>query len=345
MKICSIVGARPQFVKAAVVSRALAGAGISEDLVHTGQHYDWEMSESFFSELKLRPPIVNLGVGSESHAVQTAKMMTGLEDVLLERTDISAVLVYGDTNSTVAGALVAAKLGLPVVHVEAGLRSFNKRMAEELNRIVTDRLSDLLFCPTDAAVQNLASEGIADGVFLSGDVMLEAVQLFATACTGEDLDFPAKFYLATVHRAENTDNLKRLQQIFTAFGRLDHPVVLPLHPRTRRLIHSINIPANVELREPIGYAEMLWAIRNALKVLTDSGGIQKEAYWLETPCVTMRDETEWIDTVHDNWNIVVGADADRIVTAAVRATTGPTVQSRHQHASAVIVGEITRRYS
>lgn len=328
MRICTIVGARPQFIKAAVVSRALAAAGVDEWLVHTGQHYDDALSRVFFDELGIPAPAVNLAVGSGTHAEQTGAMLVGLERILLEQPPVDRVLVYGDTNSTLAGALVAAKLHVPVVHVEAGLRSFNRRMPEEVNRLVADRLADLLFCPTVTAVDNLAREGITAGVHLTGDVMLEATRHFAgRAATQAPLESltdhaPGCYVLATVHRAENTDDRARLAGIFAGFGRLDAPVLLPLHPRTRARLDGITVPANVVLMPPVGYLSMLTLVRNARRVLTDSGGLQKEAFWLGVPCVTLRDETEWIETLVNGWNRLAGADAEKMVQAAASEPEG-----------------------
>ncbi len=329
MNVCTVIGARPQFIKAAVVSRALRKAGIDEMLVHTGQHYDSEMDRIFFDELEIPEPAVNLGVRSGSHGVQTAGMMVGLEAFLLSNPVPDAVVVYGDTNSTLAGAIVAAKLGLPLVHVEAGLRSFNRRMPEELNRIITDRLAQRLCCPTDTAIRHLRSEGITSGVVLTGDVMYEATRLYArrarekyplASLTTFD---PGMYYVATIHRAENTDNPDRLARIFDGLGRLEAPVICPLHPRTRQRLDRIAIPASVRLLRPVGYLAMLSLIGGARKVLTDSGGLQKEAVWLNTPCVTFRAETEWGETLVNGWNALVGADGNAIVGAARRVPSGP----------------------
>ena len=321
MKIVSVVGARPQFIKAAVVSRALRRQH-QEFLLHTGQHYDYEMSELFFQELGLPQPDVNLGVGSGSHAQQTAEMLVGTERVLLqERPDW--VLVYGDTNSTLAGALAAAKLCLPVAHVEAGLRSFNRAMPEEINRVVADHLSDLLFCPTQTAVENLAREGITAGVHRVGDVMydllLQSLPLAeGTSTILQRLDLqPGAYLLATVHRAGNTDIRENLAGILAGLSAVGETVVLPLHPRTRRAVAEWSLaPAeNVRLIDPVGYLDMLVLEKNARLILTDSGGVQKEAYWLGIPCLTLREETEWVETVEVGWNTLVGTSPDRIVEA------------------------------
>ena len=329
MRVCTIVGARPQFVKAAVVSRALAAAGIEEVLVHTGQHYDATMSRVFFDELDIPRPAVNLDVGSGSHAVQTGAMMTGLETFLQAQPPVDQVIIYGDTNSTLAGALVAAKLHIPVAHVEAGLRSFNRRMPEEINRLVADQLSTLLFCPTPTAIDNLRNEGITEGVYLTGDVMLDATRFFGDrAATHAPLDTltshgPQAYYLATVHRAENTDDPAQLASIFSGLGRAEAPVLLPLHPRTRARLGEIKLPENVVLMEPVPYLAMLTLVRHARAVLTDSGGLQKEAFWLGVPCITLRDETEWIETLDNGWNRLVGADEDAIEAAVHEEPTGP----------------------
>jgi len=344
MRVCSIVGARPQFIKAAILSRALAQAGIEEILIHTGQHYDVQLDRIFFEELGLPAPHVHLGVGSGTHAVQTGQMMIRLEAALLAlQPKPDWVLVYGDTNSTLAGALVAAKLKLPLAHVEAGLRSFNRFMPEEINRVVTDHLSQLLFAPTPTAVENLRREGITQGVYLTGDVMAEAVRCYAEIARRrvplESLTThaPGTYYVATVHRAENTDDPSRLQGIFEGLGQLALPVILPLHPRTRaRLDGTIWIPANVELREPVGYLAMLTLVQHARAVLTDSGGLQKEAIWLGIPCITLREETEWVETLEGGWNQLVGADPDRIAAAATRRPTGKPLLPQTESASAHI---------
>jgi UDP-N-acetylglucosamine 2-epimerase len=324
MKILSVVGARPQFIKAAPVSRALADAGIREVLLHTGQHYDPGMSGVFFSELGIAEPDYYLGVGSGSHAAQTAAMLTGIEEVLL-REEPACLLIYGDTNSTLAGALAAAKLGVPVAHVEAGLRSYNRAMPEEVNRVVADSLSTLLFCPTQIAVENLAREGVTSGVHIVGDVMYDAIKLFAGRADGtgimERLGLqPGGYLLATVHRASNTDNPERLRAIVSALGESGEAVVFPVHPRTRKAMEDAGIgaAANVKAIEPVSYLEMLALEKRARAILTDSGGVQKEALWLGVPCITMREETEWVETVESGWNTLAGTEPGRIL-AALRA--------------------------
>ncbi len=323
MKIISIIGARPQFIKAAPVSRALRQHH-TEILVHTGQHYDDNMSAVFFDELDIPLPNYNLGVGSGPHGAQTGAMLASIEQVLqAEKPD--GVLIYGDTNSTLAGALAAAKLHVKVAHVEAGLRSFNRAMPEEINRIVADHVADLLLCPSQTAVDNLAAEGITRGVHLVGDVMADALAFAAERAETHttilaDLGLTEKSYLlATVHRAENTDDETRLRNILAAFAELDEPIIFPAHPRTRKRIEAFNLKSNIQnlkLIEPVGYLDMVMLEQSARTILTDSGGVQKEAYWLGVPCVTLRDETEWVETVSAGWNVLAGADTVRIVQAA-----------------------------
>lgn len=322
MKIVSIVGARPQFIKAAAVSQKLRRHH-EEILVHTGQHYDYEMSGIFFDGLELPRPDANLGVGSGSHGFQTGTMLKAIEDVLLaERPD--HVLIYGDTNSTLAGALAASKLSIPIAHVEAGLRSLNRRMPEEINRVVADHLSDLLLCPSDTAVSNLAAEGISQNVHLVGDVMLDVLNWATQRVDGNQAAILDRFgltkqtyLLATVHRSENTDEVAPLSRILRAFHLVDEPVIFPVHPRTRKMISEIGIrpEPRVRLIDPVGYLDMVVLAGSARLVLTDSGGLQKEAYWLGVPCLTLRGETEWVETVGAGWNVLVGSDSDKIVDA------------------------------
>ena len=321
MKIVSIVGARPEFIQAAPVSRALRPRH-HEVLVHTGQHYDYEMSAVFFEQLGLPAPDYNLEVGSGPHGRQTGQMLARLEETLLaEKPDW--VLVRGDTNSTLAGALAAAKLHIPVAHIEAGLRSFNRWMPEEINRVVADHVADLLFCPTPTAVKNLAAEGITERVHLVGDVMYEAILYnLSLAETRSDVLArlglsPGGYLLLTVHRAENTDIRANLRAILEAVNRLEEPVLFPAHPRTRHLLDEMGWrPApHVRLVEPQSYFDILVLEKNARLLLTDSGGMQKEAYCLETPCLTLREQTEWVETVEAGWNRLVGAQTGRIVEA------------------------------
>ena len=323
MKIVSIVGARPQFIKAATVSRIIrANPGVHEILLHTGQHYDENMSDVFFRELNIPIPDYNLEVGSGSHAEQTGMMLKGIEDVLLkEKPDCT--LVYGDTNSTLAGALAATKLHIPVAHVEAGLRSFNRAMPEEINRIVTDRISDMLFAPTQTAMDNLASEGLAGLTSFTGDVMYDSVLYYREWILRDPAKFqtpgiPQKYLLATIHRAENTDKPENLSNIFLAFSRLKQEIVMPIHPRTRKILSSsITLPGNVHIIDPVGYLQMMKLTMDATKVLTDSGGLQKEAYFLRKQCITLRTETEWVETLHDDWNVITGSDPGLIEKAAI----------------------------
>ncbi|HXP87582.1 MAG TPA: UDP-N-acetylglucosamine 2-epimerase (non-hydrolyzing) [Bryobacteraceae bacterium] len=330
MKIVSIVGARPQFVKAAAVSRVLRNRH-HEVLIHTGQHYDYEMSGIFFDGLNLPPPDKNLEVGSGSHGAQSGAMLKGIEDVLLaERPDY--LLIYGDTNSTLAGALAAAKLSVRVVHIEAGLRSFNRRMPEEVNRVVADHLSDLLLCPSGTAVRNLAAEGITRGVHLVGDVMLDVLnwarQRLAERPSAifDRLDLaPQGYLLATLHRSENTDDVSRLARILQAFNWLQEPLVFPVHPRSRKAIADAGCPIGKHIRliDPVGYLDMVALAGGARMILTDSGGLQKEAYWLGVPCATMREETEWVETVEAGWNMLVGSDPEKLLAAARSFSPGP----------------------
>ena len=362
-KIVTIVGARPQFIKAATVSRALAKynktfhpeAAILEVIVHTGQHYDDNMSRVFFTELHIPQPDYNLEIGSGSHGQQTGKMLAALEEVLIkEKPDL--MLVYGDTNSTLAGALAAAKLHLPSAHVEAGLRSFNRRMPEEINRIVADQVGNILFPPTPTASDNLRREGIdvdplldqeslsfdinSQLAFQVGDVMYDSVIFYESLANDnsnilDDLGLTAKNYsLATVHRAENTDDPESLKNIIQAFVNLaaaGHEIVLPLHPRTKKCLETLpgdagfswletvktdqSTASRIRIIEPVGYLDMIQLEKNAKVIFTDSGGIQKEAFFLQVPCITLRRETEWVETVECGWNVLVGADREKIIAA------------------------------
>jgi UDP-GlcNAc3NAcA epimerase len=327
MRVLSIVGARPQFVKMAVVCRAAATQGVEHHIVHTGQHYDAEMSDVFFQELDIPAPDHHLGVGSGSHGAQTGEMIKRLEPVLAQEQP-DWVLLYGDTNSTLAGAVVASKMGLRVAHVEAGLRSFNRRMPEELNRIATDHLSDLLLCPTQTAIENLRREGLENRAILTGDVMYDAVLAFRQRAESQggqlaDRWRPGAFALATVHRAENTDDSTRLLPIITALDEIAAticPVVLPLHPRTEKRLGEMGwVPRTLTVIRPISYLEMILMQSRARFILTDSGGVQKEAYFAQVPCITLRDETEWLETLANNCNVLVGADKGRILAAAAKA--------------------------
>lgn len=312
MKVLTVVGARPQFIKASVVSPALRKK-CTEVLVHTGQHYDARMSEIFFSGLDIPTPDYNLGCGSGSHGAQTGKILARLEKVMLaEKPDF--VLTYGDTNSTLAGALCAAKLHIRTGHVEAGLRSFNRTMPEEINRVMADHVSDLLFCPTPRAVAQLAAEGVTSGVHLVGDVMYDSALRYGRG-TGalRALGLTAKRYaLLTVHRPSNADVRENLSAILSSLD--GRETVFPAHPRTVKMMNRFKLkaPSDVRVIAPQGYSEMLQLVRGASMVLTDSGGLQKEAYFLGTPCITLRSETEWVETVEAGWNVLTGADPRKI---------------------------------
>lgn len=316
MKIITVIGARPQFIKAAAVSHVLKTVA-DEKIVHTGQHYDANMSDVFFEELGIPKPAFNLQIGSGNHGAQTGAMLAAIEQILLdEKPDF--VLVYGDTNSTLAGALAASKLLIPVIHVEAGLRSFNKAMPEEQNRIVTDHLSTLLFAPTETAIQNLSNEGVTKHVYNVGDVMYDATLHFSTIAA-QSSDIISKlqlkdYHLCTIHRAENTNDPLRLRAICEGLNASGATIVLPLHPRTQKYLMDYGITLNdtIHVIEPVGYLEMIALERSATKIITDSGGVQKEAFFLGKPCITLRDETEWVETIQNGWNILVGADEQRI---------------------------------
>lgn len=328
MKIASIVGARPQFIKAWPVSRELRRAGHVESIVHTGQHYDEQMSDVFFAEMGIARPDHFLEIGSGSHGDQTGRMLMAVEQTLIaERPDW--VLVYGDTNTTLAAAIAACKLGLRLAHVEAGLRSYNRSMPEEHNRVLTDHCSDLLLCPTQTAVDNLGREGVTRGVQLVGDVMYDAVLAFGSRARERSQVLaslgvaPGAYLLATVHRAYNTDDPVVLRRLLHALEAIGETVLLPIHPRTRaRLAAGGGVPTlhHVRLIDPVGYLDMLALEQDARVILTDSGGVQKEAFFFAVPCVTLRPETEWVETVESGWNVLVGSDADAIVAAARRAT-------------------------
>lgn len=332
MRVCSIVGARPQFVKAAPVSERLRSAH-EEVIVHTGQHYDEALSEVFFEELSIPEPAYNLGVGSGTHALQTAEMMRALEEVFdTEAPDV--VLVYGDTNSTLAAALVAAKRDPALVHVEAGLRSDNWSMPEEVNRVLTDHCADLLLAPSANAAANLRAEGIETGVVVTGDVMYDAVlavrdRVLDCSTVRSELGVdPGEYLLATVHRAANTDDPTRLAGILDGLAAVPAPVVVPLHPRTEAALEEHGLyeraATALTLIDPVGYVDFLSLLEGASHVATDSGGVQKEAFYLDTPCVTLREETEWVETVEAGWNVLVGADPERIEAAlSARADSGP----------------------
>ena len=339
MNLLTIVGARPQFIKAAVLSRYICDnpyCGIIETLLHTGQHYDRNMNDVFFQELNIPQPDINLHVGSGSHGKITGLMLERIEEVIIEKKP-DAVLVYGDTNSTLAGALAASKLHVPVAHVEAGLRSFMMAAPEEQNRRLTDHLSTWLFCPTQTAIDNLHQEGIVDNIFdgkpnadkkrvtITGDIMYDASLYYRGK---SNIQIQEKdFILLTIHRAENTDDPLRISSIVTAINSLsDYRFIFPVHPRTRKILeqHNLMFEAHVKIIEPVGYLEMLGLESACFAVLTDSGGVQKEAFFFRKPCITMRDSTEWVELVDSGWNTLVGANKDKII-SAVRNISVPKV--------------------
>jgi UDP-GlcNAc3NAcA epimerase len=356
-KILTVLGARPQFVKASVVSTALAHTGVLEEvLVHTGQHFDANMSEVFFSELSMRAPKHNLGIHGGLHGAMTGQMLEAIEAVLLdERPD--AVLVFGDTNSTLAGALAAAKLHIPVAHVEAGLRSFNMRMPEEVNRILTDRISTWLFTPTDAATQHLKAEGVnEDSIVPVGDVMYDVAMHYGqlASATGGILQRlearPGGYILATVHRAENTDSPERLEAIVAALSHSARSlqVIWPLHPRTRAVLQSMGLldkvlAAGVQLIDPVGYLAMVQLEKHAALIATDSGGVQKEAYFYQVPCVTLRDETEWIELVDSGWNQLASPTDAAVVSSAIQNALGSRGRAVSPYGKGDAADKIARR--
>ena len=319
IKIITIIGARPQFIKAAALSREIANhKNINEIIVHTGQHFDANMSDIFFEQMEIPKPHYNLDINGLGHGAMTGQMLEKIEEVLIkEKPDW--VLIYGDTNSTIAGALAAKKLHIKVAHVEAGLRSFNMDMPEEVNRILTDRISDLLLCPTDTAIENLNNEcykNIDCKIVKSGDIMQDAAIFYSKKEQKPNIEIPNKFILATIHRAENTDDPKRLAAILEALNEIakETPIILPLHPRTAKIIQNseFNIQ-NLTITEPVGYLEMVYMLNRCKLVMTDSGGLQKEAFFFAKPCLTMRDETEWVELVKNNFNKLVGADKNLII--------------------------------
>ena len=320
-KLVTVIGARPQFIKASVVSNALLKqTKIKEIIIHTGQHFDENMSNVFFDELNIPKPDYQLNINGKSHGKMTGEMLAAIEDILLKENP-DALMVYGDTNSTLAGALAAAKLHIPVIHIEAGLRSFNMEMPEEVNRILTDQVSKILFCPTSVAVNNLQAEGFNEKnvlIEISGDVMQDSALYFKQFVKKPEIDYlpTNNFILATLHRAENTDDIYRLKQIIDAINHIHHtiaPVVLPLHPRTRNILNKEKIQLNACVIDPIGYLEMIWLLDHCKLVLTDSGGVQKEAFFFHKPCVTMRDQTEWTELIDNGANKLAGANTDLII--------------------------------
>ncbi|MCF6365106.1 MAG: UDP-N-acetylglucosamine 2-epimerase (non-hydrolyzing) [Bacteroidales bacterium] len=320
MKIITIIGARPQFIKAAAVSREIRKRNnIKEIIIHTGQHFDKNMSDVFFEEMHIPKPDYNLGINSISHGAMTGRMLEETEKILVkEKPDY--ILIYGDTNSTLAGALAAKKLHIKVAHVEAGLRSYNMKMPEEVNRILTDRISDILLCPTDKAVENLNNEGYSDfdcKIVKSGDVMLDTAIFYSDFEKKPDFKVPEKFIITTIHRAENTDSSKRLQNIFDALNYISQkiPVILPLHPRTKKITeaNNVQISSNIKIIKPVGYLEIVYLLKRCSLVMTDSGGMQKEAFFFKKPCITLRNETEWTELTENGYNIIAGADTNVII--------------------------------
>ena len=322
MKILTVIGARPQFIKASVVSAAIKNTeGLSEEIIHTGQHFDANMSNIFFDQLGIPKPHYQLDINSGSHGSMTGRMLEAIEKICLESKP-DRLMVYGDTNSTLAGALAASKLHIPVAHIEAGLRSFNMRMPEEINRILTDQVSDILFCPTETAVKNLKNEGFDQKpiqVLNVGDVMQDSSMFFAErAVKGEALkDVPEhNFIVATLHRAENTDDPVRLKAIVNALNYIHNnilPVVLPLHPRTQKVVKALGLELEMLVLEPVGYLEMIWLLKHCNVVVSDSGGVQKEAFFFKKPCITMRDQTEWVELIEHGVNVLAGADTQKII--------------------------------
>jgi len=360
-KLISIIGARPQFIKAATVSKAIADyAKYEEILIHTGQHYDANMSSIFFDELSIQKPKYNLGIGGGTHGANTGRMIEKIEEIILKEKPF-AVLVYGDTDSTLAGAIATSKLHIPVVHVESGLRSFNRRMPEEINRIVTDQISDLLFTPNESSISQLQKEGIERSkIVYSGDVMFDATLQFDLVARekiarGELSNIQPylneKFSLLTMHRAENVDNQERLEQIIQNLSLYPEKVLFPIHPRTNARIKEfgLHLPENMIIIDPIGYFEMLILERNAEIVFTDSGGVQKEAYFQNTPCITFRDETEWIELVEKGVNFIVGTNKDLFLNALEscrnidKSLFGASIYGEG-NASQIIVSELYNRY-
>lgn len=322
MKIMTILGARPQFIKAGNVSREISKhQDIEEIIVHTGQHFDKNMSDIFFEQMQIPKPNYNLNISNLPHGAMTGKMIEEIEKILLyEKPDW--VLVYGDTNSTLAGALAASKLHIKIAHVEAGLRSFNMNMPEEINRILTDRMSNILFCPTDTAVKNLENEGYfveAKGfgkVVKVGDVMKDGAAFYSNIAVKPNIKLDNGFIVCTLHRAENTDNIDRLINIIDTLNEIskEMQIILPLHPRTKKTIQNLKLKTqNLKLLEPVGYLEMIYLLKNCSMVMTDSGGLQKEAYFFQRPCIALRDETEWIELVQNRFNVLAGADKKKIL--------------------------------
>jgi len=320
IKILTILGARPQFIKAGTVSRAFSQypTNINEIIVHTGQHYDTDMSDIFFQEMKIPKPAYFLGIGGKTHGAMTGQMIEKIEKIAIKENP-DWILIYGDTNSTLAGAIVASKLHIKLAHIEAGLRSFNMHMPEEINRILADRVSNVLFCPTDTAVKNLENEGFSRfncDIIKCGDVMQDGANFYKNFSKKPTINVHTNFMLCTIHRAENTDDKERLISIFDALSEISEEkrVILPLHPRTKNMITQLKINTkNIDIINPVGYLEMVWLINNCDLIMTDSGGLQKEAFFFSKPCITLREETEWTELVENKSNVLVGANKDKII--------------------------------
>lgn len=342
MKLTSVLGARPQFIKASPLLSAILKKGHECNLIHTGQHYDSNMSQVFFDEMGIQTPDINLGIGGGTAAEQISQMISGIGSYLAKAKP-DWVIVYGDTNSTLAGAIAAMKQGLPIAHVEAGLRSFNWSMPEEQNRVITDRISTIKFCPTEVSVQNLKNEGITDGVYKVGDTMYDALIMNLEKSIQKAQAFPdGRYFLLTIHRASNTDDGATLIRLLQTASEIPETILFPIHPRTRsRLPKGYKIAPNIHLIEPLSYFEMLHAMKSAKMVLTDSGGVQKEAFFLGVPCVTLREETEWIETVSEGWNVIAGTNSKKILKAAAKTDwpkEAPSAVYGDGHASEKILG-------
>lgn len=352
MKITTVIGARPQFIKASVVSRALRTQNnIVEKIIHTGQHYDNTMSAVFFDELDIPKPDYNLGIGGGSHGQNTGRMIEKIESILLEDQP-DHLLVYGDTDSTLAGALAAAKLNIPVIHVEAGLRSYNRQMPEEINRVLTDHIAQILLAPTKLAIENLTTEGISgEGVHLVGDVMFDAALFYTNQATTKSKILsklaiqPQTYILATIHRQENTDDRNRLAAIIEGLSGSDLPIILPLHPRTAACLSKFGLvlPPSVLTIEPVGYLDMVMLEKHSVLIVTDSGGIQKEAFFHKVPCVTLRDETEWVELTESGWNSVIKPVNSKNIQAAINNNIGKSGEELELYGngdSSVLIAEI-----
>lgn len=354
MKLLTIIGARPQFIKAAVVSRAIKHfPEIQETIVHTGQHFDPNMSDIFFNEMDIPQPDVNLDIHSLNHGAMTGRMLEQLEQVMLERKP-DAVMVYGDTNSTLAGALAAAKLGIRIAHVEAGLRSFNMSMPEEINRILTDRMSHWLFCPTDVALTNLENEGYAQfsvQITKSGDVMEDAALYYANKINDQSSDVAdwiqqhPKFILATLHRSENTDNQETVSRLIQTLNKLNDEiqVVMPIHPRTRKIVHDLNLDIQFQLLPPVGYLDMIRLLQHSSMVITDSGGLQKESYFFSKYCITIRTETEWTELVSNGYNVIAGSDPAKIMASVAEFMHKPFPEKKNLYGNGQAAAAICRQ--